>query len=166
MEAIGLFFTKFSDELLSAQIAMLSFCLALGVYWMLVRKKKRETSEWVPAALVKAYLDRMRADEYDTRVRLFGESQAYMPAGAGQPSLTQTLAAAAPAADDGPSILRRPTDGAEAAAPMQVAPVEAAPVAAPAPATATRSPRGPRRRARRWPKPHESPCRRASRRRR
>lgn len=76
MEAIGLFFTKFSDELLSAQIALLSFSLALGVYWMLIRKKKRESAEWVPAALVKAYLDRMRADERETRARLFGEEYA------------------------------------------------------------------------------------------
>jgi hypothetical protein len=94
MEAIGLFFTKFSDELLSAQIALLSFSLALGVYWMLVRKKKRETAEWVPAALVRAYLDRMRTDEHETRVRLFGENSAYTPAAPVAASLTQQLSAA------------------------------------------------------------------------
>lgn len=99
MEAIGLFFTKFSDELLSAQIALLSFSLALGVYWMLVRKKKRETAEWVPAALVKAYLDRMRTDEHETRVRLFGDNHAYTPAAPVSGSLTQQLSSAmAPAA--------------------------------------------------------------------
>lgn len=91
MEAIGLFFSKFSDELLSAQIALLSFSLALGVYWMLVRKKKRETAEWVPAALVKAYLDRTRKDERETRARLFGEDLSAAP----QMPLTQMLAGAA-----------------------------------------------------------------------
>jgi len=95
MEAIGLFFSKFSDELLSAQIAMLSFSLALGVYWMLIRKKKRETAEWVPAALVKAYLDRMRTDEFDTRVRLFGENAGYSPTAPVTASLNQQLSSSA-----------------------------------------------------------------------
>ncbi|MGZ3652509.1 MAG: hypothetical protein ACXWR1_11660 [Bdellovibrionota bacterium] len=105
MEAIGLFLSKFSDELLSAQIAVLSFAMALGIYWMLIRKKKRETAEWVPAALVRAYLDRMHADERETRIRLFGESsvapQAGMPltqmlSGAGQ-TVTQTVITQDPA---------------------------------------------------------------------
>lgn len=56
-----------------AQAALLFFAMSLATYWMLVRKKKRETAEWVPAALVKAYLDRVRADERDTRIKLFGE---------------------------------------------------------------------------------------------
>jgi hypothetical protein len=104
MEAIGLFFTKFSDELLSAQIALLSFSLALAVYWMLVRKKKRETAEWVPAALVRAYLDRVRADERDTRIKLFGEDSGYavspqMPLTQmlGSPTVTQTVISNDPA---------------------------------------------------------------------
>ena len=92
MEAIGLFLSKFSDELLSAQIAMLSFSLALAVYWLLVRKKKRETAEWVPAALVRAYLDRVKADERDTRIRLFGEDHSVAPAAM---PLTQMLNAGA-----------------------------------------------------------------------
>lgn len=74
MEAIGLFFAKFSEELLNAQIALFSLCLAISVYWILIRKKKRESSEWVPAALVRAYLDRLRTDEEETRFRLFGEN--------------------------------------------------------------------------------------------
>lgn len=40
---------------------------------MLIRKKKRETAEWVPAALVRAYLDRVKHDERDIRYKLFGE---------------------------------------------------------------------------------------------
>jgi hypothetical protein len=79
MEAIALIFSKFSDELISAQIALLSLSLSLGVYWMLIRKKKRESSEWVPAALVRAYLDRMQADERETRLRLFGEGATPAP---------------------------------------------------------------------------------------
>lgn len=73
LEATALFFSKFSDELLMAQTALLFFALSLATYWMLVRKKKRESAEWVPAALVRAYLDRVRADERDTRFKLFGE---------------------------------------------------------------------------------------------
>jgi hypothetical protein len=96
MEAIGLFFSKFSDELLSAQVAMLSFSLALAIYWMLVRKKKRETAEWVPAALVRAYLDRVRADERETRARLFGEDVGHVPAAQPGMPLTQMLSSAAP----------------------------------------------------------------------
>lgn len=92
MEAIGLFLTKFSDELLSAQIAVLSFSMALGIYWMLIRRKKRETAEWVPAALVRAYLDRMRTDERETRARLFGEEFNYAPGPVGD--VAQTLTAA------------------------------------------------------------------------
>jgi hypothetical protein len=94
MEAIGLFFSKFSEELLSAQIALLSLSLALAVYWMLVRKKKRETAEWVPAALVREYLDRMRADERETRIRLFGDSGYPAPVSTGMP-LTQMISSAA-----------------------------------------------------------------------
>ncbi len=59
-----------------AQTALLFFALSLATYWMLVRKKKRESAEWVPAALVRAYLDRVRADERDTRIKLFGEYSA------------------------------------------------------------------------------------------
>lgn len=83
MEAIALFFSKFSEELIGAQIALLSLCLTLAFYWMLVRKKKRESAEWVPAAHVRAYLDRIRADERETRLRLFGEDSGAVPGSAG-----------------------------------------------------------------------------------
>lgn len=45
---------------------------------MLVRKKKRESAEWVPAALVRAYLDRVRYEERDIRIKLFGEDYGVM----------------------------------------------------------------------------------------
>ncbi len=50
--------------------------VTLGLYWMLVRKKKRESADWVPAALVRQYLDRVRSDEREIRIRLFGEDAA------------------------------------------------------------------------------------------
>ncbi len=57
-----------------AQAALLFFAMSLATYWLLVRKKKRESAEWVPAALVRAYLDRVRAEEHDIRIKLFGDS--------------------------------------------------------------------------------------------
>ncbi|HEY8278534.1 MAG TPA: hypothetical protein VIH99_02845 [Bdellovibrionota bacterium] len=96
MEAIGLFFSKFSDELISAQIALLSLSFAVGLYVMLVRKKKRETAEWVPAALVRAYLDRMYADERETRIKLFGDAGGYTAHSSGSMPLTQMLHSAVP----------------------------------------------------------------------
>jgi hypothetical protein len=100
MEAIALIFSKFSDELISAQIALLSLSLCLSIYWMLIRKKKRETAEWVPAALVRAYLDRMHVDERETRLRLFGEgapAPVSMPSSAAYsaPMATTTIVTAA-----------------------------------------------------------------------
>ncbi len=110
MEAIGLFFTKFSEELLNAQIALLAISLALGIYWMLVRKKKRETEDWVPAALVRAYLDRMRSDERETRIRLFGESagMAYTTQPTGMPITQMISGVAAPSniASNDPALVR------------------------------------------------------------
>lgn len=77
MEAIALFFTKFSDELIAAQFGLLFFALSLATYLLLIRKKKRETAEWVPAAIVRAYLDKTRADEAEVRFKLFGEASQY-----------------------------------------------------------------------------------------
>lgn len=99
MEAIALFFTKFSEELIGAQMALLCAILAVALYWSLVRRKKRESAEWVPAAVVRAYLDKVRADERDVRARLFGEV-APAPVQAAAPlitSITQAVSAADPA---------------------------------------------------------------------
>lgn len=74
MDAIALFFSKFSEELVGAEIALICAVAAITVYWTLIRKKKRETAEWVPAALVRAYLDKARSDEAELRYRLFGEA--------------------------------------------------------------------------------------------
>ncbi|RZA05040.1 MAG: hypothetical protein EOP11_13740 [Proteobacteria bacterium] len=73
MEAIALIFSKFSEELVAAQMAALCLTASLSVYWLLLRKKKKESAEWVPAALVRAYLDRVRNEERDIRFQLFGE---------------------------------------------------------------------------------------------
>ena len=69
---------------MGAQLALLFFTLSLSVYWLLIRKKKRENAEWVPAALVRAYLDRMRSDESETRFALFGEQPREMAGPIGQ----------------------------------------------------------------------------------
>ncbi len=73
MESIALLFTKFSSELISAQIALLCLAGAVSVYWMLVRARARHRNDWVPAALVKEYLDGVVRNERDIRYRLFGE---------------------------------------------------------------------------------------------
>jgi hypothetical protein len=79
LEAIALLLTKFSEELIAAQLAAVSATLALALYWLLIRKKKKESAEWVPAALVRAYMDRMRSDERETRIRLFGDDFSALP---------------------------------------------------------------------------------------
>jgi hypothetical protein len=68
--------TKFSGELITAELSLLCFVSALSVYLLLIRKKKKESAEWVPAAIVRAYLDRVRAEEAEVRFKLFGEASA------------------------------------------------------------------------------------------
>lgn len=74
LEAIALILTKFSDEVIAAQLALLCFVSCVALYWLVVRKKKKESAEWVPAALVRAYLDKVRTDEQEVRFKLFGEA--------------------------------------------------------------------------------------------
>jgi hypothetical protein len=76
LDAIALIFSKFSEELMGAEVALICAVVAIAIYWTLIRKKKRESAEWVPAALVRAYLDKVRTDEADIRYRLFGEQPA------------------------------------------------------------------------------------------
>jgi hypothetical protein len=99
LEAIALIMTKFSEELISAQLSAVFFVSAVAVYWLLIRKKKRESAEWVPAALVRAYLDRMQADERETRMKLFGEYSAAVSSG--HAPLASALAPAAAVAGGG-----------------------------------------------------------------
>jgi hypothetical protein len=99
LEAIALIMTKFSEELISAQLSAVFFVSAVAVYWLLIRKKKREGAEWVPAALVRAYLDRMQADERETRMKLFGEYSAAVSSG--HAPLASALAPAAAVAGGG-----------------------------------------------------------------
>ncbi len=91
--------SKFSEELIGAQLALVFFASALAVYWMLIRKKKRETAEWVPAALVRGYLDRVRKDEREIRLKLFGEDSGQVVAS------SAPLSAALSTATD-PALLR------------------------------------------------------------
>lgn len=92
--------TKFSHEIIQVELAVFSLFASLALYWLVIKRRKRETSEWVPAAIVKEYLDRMAEDERQTRYRLFGITH---PHQAGAP-----LQAAAPVAGVSmdPSLLR------------------------------------------------------------
>lgn len=82
MESIALIFSKFSSEIISAQLGLLCLFAAVGLYMILVRKHNRSRTEWVPAALVKEYLDKTARDEHDIRMRLFGETARVQTAGA------------------------------------------------------------------------------------
>ena len=59
---------------------MLSSIAALAIAWLLIRRRERRSNEWVPAALVKSYLDKVDHDERDIRYKLFGEQSAASPA--------------------------------------------------------------------------------------
>lgn len=84
--------SKFSTELIAAQVAVLCFTLSLGLYFFLIRKKKQQTAEWVPAALVKAYLDKVDQDEREIRFKLFGEeSRASTPVAGVQAAPVQQI---------------------------------------------------------------------------
>lgn len=103
MEAIALVFSKFSEELIAAQLALLLVCTGTALYLLLVRKKKKESAEWVPAAIVRAYLDRVQAEEREVRMKLFGELSATY--GIPNPT-TAPLAAALGTTVSDPSLLR------------------------------------------------------------
>lgn len=81
MEAIVYLLSRFSAEALAAQVALISLVCCLSLYFYLLRRKKRYSSEWVPAALVKAYIDKVDHDEREIRLKLFGEdtSRGIMP---------------------------------------------------------------------------------------
>jgi len=96
LEAIALVFSKFSEELIAAQMAVLCLTGSLATYWLLIRKKKKESAEWVPAALVRAYLDRVRNEERDIRLQLFGEDSR-LAAGTAGATVTQILSSPDPA---------------------------------------------------------------------
>jgi hypothetical protein len=102
LEAIALIFTKFSEELITAQLAVLCLTGSLAVYWLLLRKKKKESAEWVSAALVRDYLDRVRRDERDIRMKLFNEDSA-----ATAPAMSHApLSAALNSVGNDPSVLK------------------------------------------------------------
>ncbi len=59
---------------------MLSSIAALAIAWLLIRRRERRSNEWVPAALVKSYLDKVDHDEREIRYKLFGEQSTASPA--------------------------------------------------------------------------------------
>lgn len=73
MEALLLLFAKFTNELLSVQIACISLCCAYFLYHWTVKRRERLQAEWVPAAVVKEHLDRIAHEERVMRQRLFGQ---------------------------------------------------------------------------------------------
>jgi hypothetical protein len=104
LEAIALIFSKFSEELIAAQLALLCLVSASALYYLLIRKKKKESAEWVPAAIVRAYLDRVQAEEREVRMKLFGELS---PTYSVTPSaVTAPLAAALGTTVMDPNLLR------------------------------------------------------------
>ncbi len=92
MESIALLFSKFSNEMISAQLGLLCFFGAVALYWVLARKHSRNKDEWVPAALVKEYLDRVAKDEREIRMRLFGE-EARVQVSSGAATVQQVVVA-------------------------------------------------------------------------
>ncbi len=72
MDAIVYLVSKFSTELLAAQVALLSLFTCLSLYFWLARRRKSYMNDWVPAALVKSYIDKVDQDEREIRMRLFG----------------------------------------------------------------------------------------------
>src|SRR3989344_1373654 len=59
--------------MLAVEIASISLICCLSLYFYLSRRHKQYKSGWVPAALVKAYLDKVDQEEKEIRLRLFGE---------------------------------------------------------------------------------------------
>lgn len=116
MEAIALVFSKFSEELVAAQLAVLCLTASLAMYWLVLRRKKKESAEWVPAALVRAYLDRVRTEERDIRLKLFGEDSALAGAPAGSATVTQILSSPDPALLSEVSALRAQISASDARA--------------------------------------------------
>ena len=71
--------------MLAAQIALISLVSCISLYFYLARRHKSYNSEWVPAALVKTYLDKVDQDEREIRFRLFGieSPKSMMPTASG-----------------------------------------------------------------------------------
>lgn len=93
MEAISLIIEKFSAEIIQVELGVLSLVSAVALYWFLIKRRERQTSDWVPAAIVKDYLDRMAEDERQTRYRLFGVYAPHAAPAATPTQIIQTMQA-------------------------------------------------------------------------
>jgi hypothetical protein len=99
LEAISLIIAKFSHEIIQVQLAVVSLFGSVALYWFLIKRRKRQTSDWVPAAIVKEYLDRIHEDERQTRYRLFGiqaPALGAQPLTTGQPMMQMSAGAMDP----------------------------------------------------------------------
>jgi hypothetical protein len=74
VEAILLLVTEFMEELIWAQVSLICVFGALYLYSYVIKRRDNIGSEWVPAALVRDYLNRVRDGESAIRFQLFGES--------------------------------------------------------------------------------------------
>ena len=74
MEAILLLVTEFTEELLWAEIAALCIFASIYVYRYVIKRENNINPEYVPAAVVKDYLNQMRDTEASVRFQLFGEA--------------------------------------------------------------------------------------------
>lgn len=74
MDAILLLVSEFSEELIWAQVCLISFWSALYLYQYVVKRREQVTPEFVPASVVKDYLNRVRDGEQTIRFQLFGEA--------------------------------------------------------------------------------------------
>jgi len=73
LEAIVLLVSEFAEELIWAEMCLISFWAAIYGYNYIIKRREVVDPEWVPGAVVKDYLDRVRQSESSLRQQLFGE---------------------------------------------------------------------------------------------
>lgn len=73
MDAILLLVSEFTEELIWAQVCLITFWSALYLYHYVVKRRETVSPELVPSAVVKDYLNRVRDGEQQIRFQLFGE---------------------------------------------------------------------------------------------
>lgn len=76
MDAILLLVSEFTEELIWAQVCLLSFWSAIYLYQYVIRRREVVQPELVPSVVVKDYLNRVRDGEQALRFQLFGEVSA------------------------------------------------------------------------------------------
>lgn len=85
MDAILLLVTEFTEELIWAQMCLISIWSAIYLYQYVVKRREAINPELVPSSVVKDYLNRVRDGEAAIRFQLFGEA----PTASGAPIVMQ-----------------------------------------------------------------------------